>query len=145
MYVDLCKQDHQGVLCIFFIFVDDRSGYTWFYFIRSKGDVFEYFKEFRIMIEKKSGKCIKILRSDNGGEYVSGAFKRHCKDHGIQQQFTIPYTPQQNGVSKRNNRTLVECARSMLQGKNISNGFLVEAINTIVYLKNRIPTKKLDL
>ena len=130
---------------VIFIFVDDRSRCTWVYFIRRKGDVFEYFKEFRTMIEKQSGKCIKILRSSNGGEYVSEAFKRYCKDHIIQQPFIVPYTPQQNGVSERNNRTMVECARNMLQGKHISNGFCAEAINTIVYLNNRITTKKLDL
>eukprot|EP00253_Pinus_taeda_P019494 PITA_19494 len=61
------------------------------------------------------------------------------------QQFTVPHTPQQNGVAERKNRTLVECARSMLQGKNISNVFWAEAINTAVYLKNRSPTKILEL
>jgi transposase InsO family protein len=97
------------------------------------------------MVEKQTGKCIKVLRSDQGGEYTSGAFKNYCKNNGIQQQFTVPHTPQQNGVAERKNKTLVESARSMLQGKNISNGFWVEAINIVVYLKNRSPTKILDL
>ena len=57
----------------------------------------------------------------------------------------MPHTPQQNGVAERKNRTLVECARSMLQGKNISNVFLAKAINTTVYLKNRRRTKSLEL
>ena len=57
----------------------------------------------------------------------------------------MPSTPQQNGVAERKNRTLVECARSMLKGKNISNGFWEEAINTTVYLKNKSPTKILDV
>ena len=57
----------------------------------------------------------------------------------------MPHTPQQNGVVERKNRKLVECACNILQGKNISNGFLVEAINTTVYLKNMSPTKSLDL
>lgn len=52
----------------------------------------------------------------------------------------MPPTPQQNGVAKRKNITLVECAHSMLQGKNVSNGFWAKAINTAVYLKNRSPT-----
>ena len=60
----------------FLIFVDDRSRFTWDYFIRRKRDVFEYFKEFRIKVEKQTGKYIKILRSDQGGEYTSGAFRR---------------------------------------------------------------------
>ena len=59
-------------------------------------------------------------------------------------QFTIAHTPQQNGVVEIKNRTLVECARSMLKCKGISNSFCVEAINTIVYLKNRSATKYLQ-
>ena len=82
---------------------------------------------------------------DQGGEYTSGAFRRYYTENGIQQQFTVTDTHQQNGVAKRRNRTLVECARSMLQGKKKSNGFWDEAINTDVYLKNRSPTKKLEL
>ena len=65
-----------GGASYFLTFIDDRSRYTWVYFIRRKGDVFEYFKEFRTMIEKQTEKCIKILKSDNGGEYMYGAFKK---------------------------------------------------------------------
>ena len=103
----------------FMIFVYDRSRFTRAYFIRKKSDVFEYFKEFRIKVAKQTGKYIKILRSDQGGEYTSGDFKIYCTDNGIQQQFTMTNTPQQNGVVERKNRTLVECARNMLQGKKI--------------------------
>ena len=107
----------------FLIFVDDKSRFTWVYFIRKKRDVFEYFKEFKTMVEKQTGKSIKILRSDQGGEYTSGAFDTYCKKNEIVQHFTVSSTPQQNDVAERKNRTLVECARSMLKGKNISNGF----------------------
>ena len=96
------------------------------------------------MVERQTSKFIKILRSDQGGEYTSGVFESYCKSNGIIQQFTVPSTPQQNSVAERKNRTLVECARNMLKGKNISNGFWAEAINTDVYLKNRSPTKILD-
>jgi len=64
-----------------------------------------------------------------------------CKHHGIVQQFTVPQTLQQNGVEERKNKTLVECARSMLQGKGLSNGLWAEVINIIMYLKNRSPTR----
>ena len=70
------------------------------------------------MIERQIWKQIKILRSDQGGEYRKDELIRYCKDHGILQQFTVPHTPQQNGVTERKSRTLVECARSMLKGKN---------------------------
>ena len=95
------------------------------------------------MIEKQTEKCIKILRSKNGGEYVSGAFKKYYKENGIQQQFIVSHTLYQNGIAEWKNRTLVECAHNMLQGKQISNGFLAEAVNTTVYLKNISLTNKL--
>lgn len=94
-------------------------------------------------MEKQFGKSIKILRSDQGGEYKLREFMKLCKSHGIFQQYTVPHTPQQNGVSERKNITLVECARSMLQGKGLSNTFWAEAINTAIYLKNRSPTRYL--
>jgi hypothetical protein len=77
----------------FLLFIDDCTRYTWVYFLRRKSDVFEYFKEFRTMVEKKTRKSIKILHSYQGGEYKSGDFIKYCKDHGIVQQFTIPHTP----------------------------------------------------
>ena len=61
------------------------------------------------MIEKETGKQIKILHLDQGGEYRKDELIRNCKDHGILQQFTVSHTPQQNGVAKRNNVTLFEC------------------------------------
>jgi transposase InsO family protein len=126
----------------FLLFIDDCTRFTWVYFLRKKSHTFEYFKEFRSMVEKQTGKCIRILRSDQGGEYKKACVLKYCKDNGIQQQFTVPHTPQQNGVAERKNRTLVECARSMLKGKNLSNGFWAEAINTAVYLKNRSPCRQ---
>ena len=86
----------------------------------------------------------KFLRSDQGGEYKKDKLIRYCKNHGILQQFTVPHTPQQNGVTERKNRTLVECAISMLKGKNLSNCIWAEAVSTAVYLKYRSPTRSLE-
>jgi transposase InsO family protein len=85
----------------FLIFIDDRTRYTWVYFMRKKSDVFEYFKEFKNMVEKKIGRNINILMSYQGGEYTSGEFTRYYKKNGIQQQFIVPHTPQQNGLDER--------------------------------------------
>ncbi|MCO5606603.1 hypothetical protein L7F22_060791 [Adiantum nelumboides] len=82
---------------------------------------------------------VQILRSDNRGEYVSNAFQKFCKDAGIQQQYTTPYTPQQNGVSERKNRTLVFAARAMLLTAGLSKPYWEEAVATAGYLQNRIP------
>ena len=51
---------------------------------------------------------LELLRSDNGAEYTSRQFKEFCRDSKVKQEFTVPETPQQNGVAERFNRTLVE-------------------------------------
>ena len=71
------------------------------------------FKEFVSYATNTIGKKVKVLRSDNGGEYCSMAFQEYMKQHGIVHQTTVPYRPAQNSVPERMNRTLVETARSM--------------------------------
>ncbi|XP_010424525.1 PREDICTED: uncharacterized protein LOC104709648 [Camelina sativa] len=83
----------------------------------------------------------KILRSDNGGEYTSHMFKQHLAKHGIVHQTSCPYTPQQNGVAKRNNKHLMEVARSMMFHSNVPKKFWGDAVVTACYLINRTPTK----
>ena len=80
------------------------------YFLTQKSQVFEKFKEFKAIVENETGCQIQTLRSDNGGEYTSKAFKDFCRDHGIQRQLSTPYTLHQNGVAERKNRTLLESA-----------------------------------
>ena len=67
-------------------------------------------------MENHTEKKIKVLRTDNGGEFCSKEFEEFCKKFGISRQKTTPYTPQQNGVAKRMNKTLMERARSMISG-----------------------------
>ncbi|KAI5337601.1 hypothetical protein L3X38_016872 [Prunus dulcis] len=95
------------------------------------------------MTELQSGYKIKGLRSDRGGEFLSSEFNKFCDEFGIQRQLTIAYSPQQNGVAERKNRTVVEMAKSMLHEKGISYDFWAEAVNTAVYLLNRCLTKSL--
>ncbi|KAA0032275.1 Integrase, catalytic core [Cucumis melo var. makuwa] len=84
---------------------------------------------------------IKSLRSDRCGEFLSNNFNHFCKEHGIHRELTTPYTPEQNGVAERKNRTVVEMARSMLQMKGLLNDFWAEAVSTSIYLLNISPTK----
>ena len=72
------------------------------------------------MVENEYGKKIKTLRSDNGGEFVKNEFEAFLSKHGIQYQKTVPYTPQQNGVVERKNKTLVAMARCMLYSKGLN-------------------------
>ncbi|GKB97018.1 retrovirus-related pol polyprotein from transposon TNT 1-94 [Tanacetum coccineum] len=93
--------------------IDDYSRRCWVYLIKKKSDVFEVFKVYKARVELDSGKKIKCLRTDNGGEYTGDEFDTFCRKEGIKRQFTTAYTPQQNGVAERMNRTLLERARAM--------------------------------
>ena len=128
----------------FVTFIDDFSRKTFVYFMQQKSEVFSKFKIFKALVEKQTGLDIQKLRSDNGGEYTSKAFTKFCEHHGIERQFSTPYTPQQNGVAERKNRTLFESARCMLQHKQLSNAFWAEAINTATYVLNRAPTTAVE-
>lgn len=92
------------------------------------------------MIEVFHQTKIRILRSDNGGEYTSSAFDNLLKSRGIQRQLTIPATPQQNGVAERYNQTLLNTARCMLVESGLPETFWAEAISTAAYVRNRCPT-----
>ena len=82
--------------------------------MKNKSESFEKFKAFKAQLENQTGKSIKTLRSDRGGEYLSTEFIEFLKEHGIVSQLTPPGTPQLNGVSERRNRTLLDMVRSMM-------------------------------
>jgi hypothetical protein len=124
-------------------FIDDFSRKTWIYFLRKKSEVFDRFKEFKALVENQTEKRIKVLRTDNGGEFCGNEFEEFCKKCGIARQKTTPYTPQQNGVAERMNRTLMEKARCMLSGAGIGQEFWAEAVGTACYLVNRSPSSTL--
>lgn len=85
-----------------------------------------------------------MLRSDNGTEYTSDQFKNFCEVAGIEHQLTTAYTPHQNGASERKNRTIMEMSRCMLHEQELPKIFWAEAINTAVFLLNRLPTKPVN-
>lgn len=128
--------------CRYFVtFIDDYSRYSWIFFLRKKSEVEECFKRFVSMAKTQFGKTVKVLRSDQGGEYKSGSLESFCSQEGILQQYTTAYTPQQNGVSERKNRSLVEMGRCMLLDANMGYRYWAEAVNTANYLQNMLPTR----
>jgi transposase InsO family protein len=80
---------------------------------------------------------IEKLRSDRGSEYLSDEAINYFADSSIRHELTSPYSPEQNGVAKRENRTLVECVRTMLHVKNLTLKLWGEAVKTVAYLLNR--------
>ncbi|GJU65696.1 retrovirus-related pol polyprotein from transposon RE1 [Tanacetum coccineum] len=125
----------------FILFIDDYTRMCWVYFLSSKASVFSIFKSFKKLVEVQSGSTLRILRTDNGGEYTSTEFEDFLRQQGAIHQVTVPYSPQQNGVSERKNRTVMEMARSMLYEKKLPKTFWAEAVATSVYLLNRLATK----
>lgn len=104
---------------------------------KEKIDAFLKFLEFKKMVENQSGRNIKILRTDHGGEFIGSSFMEYCKGKWIHRQLTIRYSPQQNGVAERKNRTIVEMACSMMTEKGLPKSFWAEAVLTAIYNLNR--------
>ena len=125
IHSDVCGPMHVksfGNSQYFVTFIDDYSRYTQVYFLKSKDEVLEKFKEF-VSYVSTLGKKVKVLRSDNGGEYCSKAFDDYLKKNGILHQTTVPYNPEQNGIAERMNRTLLEAARSMMYHAHMPKEF----------------------
>ena len=95
------------------------------------------------LVENQGDCKLQTIRSDNGKEYINDVFDKFCEEVGIEHQFTVPYTPQQNGVSERKNRSIMEMTRCMLHEKELPKELQAEAANTAVFLLNRLPTRVL--
>lgn len=128
---------------IFFLLVDDFTRVMWVYMLKSKDEVFSVFKRFRDQVEDDKKK-LKVFRTDRGGEFTFTEFKMYCEEAGIERHYTAPYTPQQNGVVERMNRTIVEMARSFLKEMNLPMMLWGQAVRHSVYVLNRLPTRSLS-
>ena len=125
----------------FITFIDDCSKYCYVYLLHSKDEALNMFKTYKAEVENQLEKKIKIIRSDRGGEYESIAFADFCALNGIVHQTTAPYTPQQNGVAERKNRTLKDMINSMLNSSGLPHSFWGEALLSANFILNRIPFK----
>ena len=127
----------------FVTFIDDHSRKVWAYALRTKDKVLEVFKQFHAGVERETGRTLKCIRTDNGGEYM-GAFRHYCKSNGIRHERSVPKTPQHNGVAERMNRTIVERIRTMLSHAKLPKSFWGEALMTAVDVINLSPSAPLN-
>ena len=134
----------------FVTFIYNFSRYGYVYLISHKSEALERFKIFKTEVEKQLGKVIKIVRSDRGGEYYGkhgdlgqclGPFAKFLQSCGIKAQYTMPGTPEQNGVAERRNRTLMDMVRSMISRTKLPQSLWGEALQTAMYILNRVPSK----
>ena len=114
--------------------IDDFSRKSWIYFLNTSGEVFIKFKEFKIPIENVFEKNIKVLRSDNGGEFTSDEFNGFCGEVGIKRELYTLYNPQQNGVEERNKWTIMEAVKATLHDQNLPKHLWEEEASTVVYV-----------
>lgn len=143
IHADICgpiKPESNSNKRYFITFIDDYSRKTWVYFLSEKSAALEIFKKFKAMVEKETEDSICCLRTDRGGEFISLEFDRFCSSNGIKRQLTASYTPQQNGVAERKNRTIMNMVRSMLSEKEVPKQFWPEAVNWSIFVLNRCPT-----
>ena len=119
------------------------------YLLRNKNEALDAFKVFKAKVEKQCKKQIKIMRMDKGGEYYGryiedgqapGPFGKFLQKHGIVALYIMPGSPPQNGVAERRNRTLKDIVRSMRRNSKLPESIFTEALETTVYILNRVPT-----
>ena len=91
----------------FVTFIDNHSRKTSIYFFKTKDEVFDRFREFKALVENMTGRKIKVLCSDNGGEYTDKDFTDFCAKEGIKREWTTPYNLEHNGVAEWKNELLL--------------------------------------
>ncbi|GKA44535.1 ribonuclease H-like domain-containing protein [Tanacetum coccineum] len=116
---------------------------VWVYLIKSKDEVFGYFVDFVNLISNQFLKRIKVIRSDNGTEFINNRMDVFLRYKGIVHQTSYAYTPQQNGIAERKHRHLLNVARSLLFQGGIPLCFWIDCVLTATYLINKLPSSVL--
>lgn len=140
IHSDLCgpmETSSIGKARYFLTFIDDHSRKIFVYFLRCKSEVSSKFEDFKALVENQTERKIKVIRTDNGTEYFTQKLEEFCRRFGIQHQHSVPYTPEQNGIAERANRTIVERAKGMLFDAGLEKPYWAEAVNMSVYIINR--------
>jgi len=117
---------------------------TWLYIMRHKSDVRNILPIFYHMVRTQFSLPVKVIRLDNGGEYLNSELLKFFKDNGILHKTTCPSTPQQNGLAERKNRHILKTTKALLIGAHIPQHYWVEAVTYAVYLMNRMPSQVLS-
>lgn len=147
IHADVCgpmEEASLGGSKYFVLMKDDFSNFRFVYFIKNKNETKKCIKDFLNKAENITGNKVTFFRTDNGLEFINKDVKELFSDRGITHQRSVPYTPEQNGKAERDNRTLVEAARTMLHAKNLSKQLWAEAVHTAVFVLNRTGKSKTE-
>ena len=143
VFTDICGPyglSSKGGNLYMITFTDCCSKYTWIYFLKHKSESVDKLKYFILDTSSLLKTKVHTIRSDSGGEYISSDWINHCHQNNITIQYSSTYSPQQNGMAERMNRTLNDIARTMLIGSGLSPSFWAESLKCAAYIRNRIPT-----
>lgn len=143
IHTDICgpmNVTSMGGARYFVTSIDDKT-YTEVVMLKKRSEVFDAFKKYVAKVEREQDRKIIKVRSDNAKEYTSKEFNEFLEAAGIRREFSVEYTPQQNSVAERANRTIVEMARCMLLQSGVPTSLWAEAVNTAVFLRNRCPSR----
>nr|GEY76876.1 putative ribonuclease H-like domain-containing protein [Tanacetum cinerariifolium] len=116
------------------VITNDYSRFTWVFFLAIKDETSPTLMNFITSLENQLSLKVKVIRSDNGTKFNNSDLNQFCGIKGIKRKFSVPRTPQQNGIAERKNRTLIEAARTMLADSLLSILFWAKAVNTACYV-----------
>ena len=128
----------------FVTFIDEFGRFMWIYFLQSKFEVCAAFQVFLAYAENQFSTSVKTLHTNCGEEYISKEFQQFLQQKRIISQRTCPYTPQQNGVSERKGRHLLDRVRSLLLESSVPTRFWPKALPIAVHLINRLPSPRTE-
>ena len=140
IHADVCgpmQKPSLGGAKYFLLLKDDFSNYRSLYFLKSKELVAEKLAEFLKYVGSQFGHRVKVIRSDNGTEFVNSRVSDLMKKYGIHHQTSVPYSPQQNGRAERDNRTIVEATRTSLIASGLGLSMWAEAASSAAFVINR--------
>ena len=121
----------------FCILVDDETCYLWFLGCAKKSDFTEWFTHLDTLFTNHYGTHTKILCMDHGGEYVNNTLESYCAENGIVLELTVPHTLEQNGVTERSNRRILDKGHTLLKDTSAPNFLWAHALVTAMYAINR--------
>lgn len=116
---------------------DEYSDYTWAYNTERKSDTLKVFQNWQKLITNQLSTPIKRLQTDNGGEYTGTDFKEWTASLGIMHQFTIPHTPQRNGLAERKNYTIINKTICALANARLPRSWWPFAAGYGIFCMNR--------
>lgn len=124
--------------------IDDFSRFCVVHLLKSKAEAAAKMREYVRWTENIFGRKPRVIRSDGGGEFTGHELLSFYKAEGIETQLTVPYSPQQNGVADRKNRSLQEMANCMLLDADLPKRYWGEAVLTAAYIQNRLPSRVVE-